>query len=71
MILFIDIQVLTGKFSHKNNIESRLKFLEFLNQYLGKKNEFNINHMKRLFLILVVQKFSNVEEELFLNWLCK
>lgn len=62
--------VYIGKNTHSYNIEQRLLFIENINPLL-KKPELTFAHMKRLWNVLVKDAISDVETNLFLNWITK
>ena len=64
-------RVFVGKMSHLNNVEIRLQFLELLIFSMKYKQEFNIEHIKRLWRLLVLENPTPLEKRVFLEWLQK
>ena len=59
-----------GRYSHYQNIEHRLLFIENIALQL-KKAEFSIDHLKKLWNVLVKKSITDVEKNAFLSWIVK
>ena len=65
------MKIFIGKNTHSEQIENRLSFIDNINQFLGKKAELNLDQLKKLWVILVKNCVSSVEQNHFLEWLNK
>jgi len=59
-----------GRYSHAQNIDNRLLFLENIGLQV-KKDLFTIDHLKALWSILVKKAATEVERNAFLKWVMK
>jgi len=59
-----------GRYSHGQNIDNRLLFLENIGLQV-KKDLFTIDHLKSLWSILVKKAATDVEKNAFLKWVMK
>lgn len=64
-------QVFQGKFSHQQQIEIRLSFLEFINKKQQKKHALSILQLKHLWHHLVLNSITQIEKSKFLEWINK
>jgi len=59
-----------GKIDHSQNISIRLDFIEFINQYL-RKTDIKIDHLKKLWTMLIKDSKTPVEKNTFLDFLVR
>lgn len=59
-----------GKIDHVQNISIRLEFIEFINHYL-RKADVKIEHLKKLWTLLIKDSITPVEKNTFLDFLVR
>jgi len=59
-----------GKIDHIQNISIRLDFIEFINHYL-RKMDVKIEHLKKLWTMLIKDSVTPVEKNTFLDFLVR
>lgn len=59
-----------GRYTHSQNIDQRLNFIENI-ALQPKKGDFTLDHMKKLWNVLVKRSITDVEKSAFLNWITK
>lgn len=63
--------IFCGKYNHNEQIEIRLNFLQTIDPHVEKKLQLTIDHIKRLWIILIKKAVTPLESTLFLAWLTK
>lgn len=60
-----------GRYDHEKNIDEGLSFIENINSLTDTKNALTYEHIKQLWVILVRNRVTEVEETKFLKWLVR
>ena len=65
------IKVYEGKYTYRENLETRLNFITNISINSTKKNELTLDHLKKLWSCLIKNKLGGFEQTLFINWLLR
>jgi hypothetical protein len=69
--LIYNFKAFDGKYSYRENLETRLNFVTNISINSNKKNELNLEHMKKMWGCFIKNKLSNFEQTIFISWLLR